>query len=235
MKNRTKENCVEKILGICFVAVSILILGIAAACTVFSQNTAKTSEKITGTITEIYDNSGISVEYSYNGQKYEAGISEYSSSMRVGKEIPLYVNKENPQKVRTAALLYLPSFVLCCVGVPFAIVGMIFIIIVGKSRKKKKYLLQNGKRIMAEITGGMLNYNYRLNGRHPWKLECRYEDIFTGAVYLFSSENIWIDPQMYIGQQVAVYVDGENYKKYYVDVDSLLAAENSRSQIYDYR
>ena len=88
---------------------------------------------------------------------------------------------------------------------------------------------------MAEITGGMLNYNYRLNGRHPWKLECRYEDIFTGAVYLFSSENIWIDPQMYIGQQVAVYVDGENYKKYYVDVDSLLAAENSRSQIYDYR
>ena len=104
-----------------------------------------------------------------------------------------------------------------------------------KQRKKKEYLMQHGKRVMAEVTGGSRNLNYTVNGRHPWKLECRYEDIFSGEIYLFSSGNVWMDPELYIGQQVSVYVEGENYKKYYVDVDGLCATGSYGVQIHDYR
>lgn len=243
MKKKVRESRVEKLLGISFFIVGVLMLAIALVCAYFSWNTERTSEKVTGTITEIYSsrgddstgNSAISVEYSYNGRQYEADLSEYSSNMRVGKDITLYVNTENPQKVRTAALLYLPTLILGCVGAPFFIIGCVFLLVLGKRRKKKQSLMQNGRRVMAEVTGGSRNYNYAVNGRHPWKLECKYEDIYTGALYLFSSGNIWIDPELYIGQQVAVYVDADNYKKYYVDVESLLSVENNGAQIYDYR
>ena len=104
-----------------------------------------------------------------------------------------------------------------------------------KQRKKKEYLMQHGKRVMAEVTGGSRNLNYTVNGRHPWKLECIYEVIFSGEIYLFSSGNVWMDPELYIGQQVSVYVEGENYKKYYVDVDSLCATGSYGVQIHDYR
>lgn len=243
MKKNIKESRVEKILGISFFAVGVLMLVIALVCAFFSWNAKNTSEEVTGTITEIYSgrgdnstgNSGISVEYSYRGQKYEGYLSEYSSGMWVGKDIALYVNREDPHQVRTASLLYLPTLILGCIGVPFFVIGGVFLLIVRKRKKKKQYLLRNGRQVMAEVTGGRLNYNYAVNGRHPWKMECKYEDIYSGELYLFSSENIWIDPELYIGQQVAVYVDADNYRKYYVDVESLFSEENSGAQIYDFR
>lgn len=243
MEKKIRENRLEKLLGIIFLAAGVLILAIALVCAIFSWNTEKTSEKVTGTITGMYgsreedstDNSGIFVEYSYNGREYEVELSEYSSNMWVGKDITLYVNTENPQKVQTADLLFLPTFVLGCVGVPFFIIGCVFLLVVVRRKRKKQYLMQNGKQIMAEVTGGSLNYSCNVNGRHPWKWECKYEDIYTGEIYLFSSGNIWIDPEFYIGQQVAVYVDANNYKKHYVDVESLLSTENDGMQIHDYR
>ena len=89
MKKNIKESRVEKILGISFFAVGVLMLVIALVCAFFSWNAKRTSEEVTGTITEIYSgrgdnstgNSGISVEYSYRGQKYEGYLSEYSSGM----------------------------------------------------------------------------------------------------------------------------------------------------------
>lgn len=243
MKNKMKENRVEKLLGISFFAVGIVMLVIAIICAAFSGNTKKTAEKVTGTITGIYSsrgedsngNSSITVSYSYHGKQYETGLSEYSSSMWVGKDIDLYVDQDNPGKVRTGELLFLPAMILAIIAIPFLIIGGIFLMVVGKKRKRKEYLMQHGKRVMAEVTGGSRNINYTVNGRHPWKLECRYEDIFSGETYLFSSGNVWMDPELYIGQQVAVYVDGENYKKHYVDVDSLCAIGSYGAQIHDYR
>ena len=243
MKNKTKENGVEKLLGICFFAVGILMIVIAIICAAFSGNTKKTAEKVTGTITGIYSsrgddtngNSSITVAYTYNGKQYETGLSEYSSSMWVGKDITLYVNRDNPRKVRTEELLFLPTLILAIIAVPFLVIGGIFLLITMKQRKKKEYLMQHGKRIMAEVTGGSRNLNYTVNGRHPWKLECRYEDVFSGEIYLFSSSNVWMDPELYIGRQVTVYVDGDNYRKYYVDVESLSAEGSYGVQIHDYR
>lgn len=234
MKKKMQEIRVEKILGSSFLGVGVLLFTVAFICAIFSWNTKRSAEEVAGIITDI-GSSNVTVSYSLNGQQYDATIDEYSSSMVEGEKIRLYVNRENPHKVRTGELLYLPTFILCVVGIPFTVMGIVFLLVAVRRKKKKQYLMQNGRKIFAEVTGGSRNYYYEVNGRHPWKLECKYDDPSTGAVYLFASGNIRTDPQFYVGQQVAVYVDGENYKKYYVDVESLISSQNSGTHVYDYR
>lgn len=228
-----KESHVEKILGITFFTVGVLLIVIALVCALFSVRIQTGAEKVTGIIEANYGN-GICVSYTYAGRDYETDLSEYSSSMHTGDEIALYVDKENPNKVRTEMLLFLPTFILAIVGAPFLIIGLVFVLVSAGKKKKKQNLLQNGRVVEAVVTGGQINYNVQVNRRHPWKLECKYEDTFTGATYLYSSNNIWEDPFLYIGQTVKVYVDRNNPKKYYVDVNSLQTSQ-SGSVVFDYR
>lgn len=127
--------------------------------------------------------------------------------------------------------LFVIPVVFGIVGAVFLLVGIGFLIFVGVKDKKKKELIQNGNKVFAEVTGGSEVLNVEVNGRHPWKLECRYTDPYNGAVYLYSSRNTFMDPYPYIGQQVAVYVDKNDPSKYYVDIQSLRQQEN----VYDFR
>lgn len=127
--------------------------------------------------------------------------------------------------------LYILPIVFGSIGTPFLLVGIGFLIFVGKMDGKKKALMQNGNLIYAEVTGGSEVFNVQVNGRHPWKLECRYEDPFSGEIYLYSSRNTFTDPYPYIGQQIAVYVDKNDPSKYYVDIQSLRQQEN----VHDFR
>lgn len=127
--------------------------------------------------------------------------------------------------------LYILPIVFGSAGAPFLLVGIGFLIFVGIKNKKKKELMQNGNLIHAMVTGGSEVLNVEVNGRHPWKLECRYEDPFSGDIYLYSSRSIFVDPYLYIGQQIAVYVDRNDPSKYYVDIQSLQQQEN----VHDFR
>lgn len=127
--------------------------------------------------------------------------------------------------------LYILPIVFGSIGTPFLLVGIGFLIFVGVKDKKKKELMQNGNLIYAMVTGGSEVFNVEVNGRHPWKLECKYEDPFSGEVYLYSSRNTFTDPYPYIGQQIAVYVDKNDPSKYYVDIQSLRQQEN----VHDFR
>ncbi len=232
-KKSAKEYFVEKALGFSFLAAGVILLILALVFALFSVNVQKNSEKVTGTIVTDYGR-GVAVSYTYEGESYEVNLSEYSSSMHTGDAITLYVNKENPTKVRTEMLLFLTTYILGGISIPFLIIGIVFLLVLRAKKKKKRELLQNGRMIEAEVTGGQINYNVRVNNRHPWKLECKYEDTFTGATYLFSSNNMWKDPFLYVGQSVKVYIDRENPRKYYVDLDGLKELE-TEVQIFDYR
>ena len=72
-----------------------------------------------------------------------------------------------------------------------------------------------------EITEAFICRNYTVNGRHPYKLECKYEDVFSGITHMFSSDYVWENPQAYIGRQVKVYCNRDFTGPYYVDLDSL--------------
>lgn len=231
MKKLTmREAIVEKILGTVFTVLGVLLLAAGLVEVLFVLHFKSHAVKTDALVTEV--NMGTEVHYTYEGQEYTAWTSAYSSEIRKGSRVAVYVDMDDPQHVKLASLLYLSTIVLCSIGVPFTIVGVVFLLIVGRKSRNKKRLMASGRKIFAEVTGGSLNPYYTLNNRHPWKLDCRYTDEGTGNTYLYSSGNIFVDPQTYVGRLVAVYVDPADPSRYYVDVDSLQGIDTG---VYDYR
>ncbi len=65
------------------------------------------------------------------------------------------------------------------------------------------------------------NYNVHIRGRSPYFVRCRYQDV-RGNVHIFRSRSAFIEPQLLQDTKIKVYVDGENYKNYYVDIDEVI-------------
>ena len=109
--------------GIFFVVgMSLLISGIGVLRS--TQKFLNRAEVIEGTISDIqvrYDSDGdahhsVFVRYTYEGQEYETGLSEYSSSMHIGQSIRLYVDPRNPYSVRSKSMAYFLPIMLMGMG-----------------------------------------------------------------------------------------------------------------------
>ena len=70
-----------------------------------------------------------------------------------------------------------------------------------------------------------LNTNYRVNGRHPYRLSAHALLPNSEKIYTFESENVWGNLQAVIDahkiEKVNVYIDLDNPKKYCVDLDEI--------------
>ena len=75
---------------------------------------------------------------------------------------------------------------------------------------------------MAEIAETKINYNVRINGKSPYVVECQYWDM-AGNAHIFKSRCLYFNPEpLFKDRMVRVYVEGDNYKNYYVDIDEVL-------------
>lgn len=116
--------------------------------------------------------------------------------------------------------LFLPIFGL--MGVIFLVFGLILLTSQIRKKVRSNRLLNSGNYITAEITEVTMNYTVRINGRHPFVVKCIYQDM-AGNVHIFKSRDLHFDPRELLkSQQVKVYVDGEDFKHYYVDIDEVL-------------
>lgn len=107
-------------------------------------------------------------------------------------------------------------------GVIFSIVGGIFLVIEIKKRIRDTKLLNAGNYITAEIVEINICYNVRMNYRHPYVVVCQYQDM-EGNVHLFKSRYLYFNPEPLLKDRfVRVYVEAQNYKHYYVDIDEVL-------------
>lgn len=121
------------------------------------------------------------------------------------------------------------------IGGLFALIGLIWLIILLKKRAGNKRLIAEGYKLEGMVTNVSINTNVRINGIHPRKLECRVNNPYDGNIYLYSSANINDDISHLIGQTVTVYVDKNNPKKYYVDVYELINRHIYDNNIIDFR
>lgn len=228
--NKPKNQFIEKILALIFGVLGVIFIIVAVLLASHSGRIARTYIKTTAEITG-FDISRrntddrysrrTAIKYEVEGQSLEQLLNEYSSSMYEGKIIPVLVNPEDYYDVRTSTLLYLPAIIFGVVAIPFLVVSIILIVVMVSRNKRFSRIYEEGKRITAEVTGGRINRNYSVNNRHPWRLECRYEDTFTGEEHVFKSGNVWFDPNQYIGRPISVYILDGNFGNYYIDVDSL--------------
>lgn len=108
------------------------------------------------------------------------------------------------------------------VGLVLFVIGIVCLWSSIQKRKRMNHVLSAGKYVMADITGIDQYYNIRINGRHPYIVTCQYQDI-SGNVHIFRSRYLKYDPSPFLqNPMVRVYVDAENYKYYYVDIDEVL-------------
>ncbi len=108
------------------------------------------------------------------------------------------------------------------VGLIFFALGLVFLAIKVRQKQRNNRLLQSGNYIMAEIAETKINYNVMINGRFPYVVECQYRDM-AGNIHIFRSRYLYFNPEaLFQDRMVKVYVEGDNYKHYYVDIDGVL-------------
>jgi len=237
------KNKALNLMNIIFLGIGILIMSIGIIWIGYVLYFASNADEVDALITELtryktYDSEGeveykydICVEYVYEGYKHEVELDTYSSNMAEGREVTLWVNRDDPRDVMVKNVDFLFGLIPFGIGLVFALVGGIPMIVGRASKRKNESLKVNGKRLSATIDEIAVNYNLSVNNRHPYRIFCSYKDEYTGTLYRFKSENIWQDPHLICneGDYIDVWADEKDYRKYFVDVDGL-----AKIKIVDY-
>ena len=212
------------IVGTVFVAIGIILFG-----SVFNYTN---KIETTGIITEIWSsrdsdnnrNHKVYVSYVAEGNEYESTLNGYSSSFYEGKEIEIYYDKDNPNKIgmKSLDLLFL---LFPGLGLISLIIGVTGISSKARGKKSEKRLKENGELIYADYVETIINISYSVNGRHPYKIICEWTNPLDGEEYTFKSKNIWSNPEDIIEErnikQFPVYINRDNMKKYAIDIEVL--------------
>ena len=211
------------IVGTVFVAIGIILFG-----SVFDYTN---KIETTGIITRISlsgssenDSNKVYVSYVAEGNEYESTLNGYSSSFYEGKEIEIYYDKDNPNKIGMKSLDLL-ILIVPGIGLIFLIIGGTGILVKVNKKKLEKRLRENGELIYADYVETIINTSYSVNGRYPYKIICEWTNPVDSEEYMFKSKNIWSNPEDIIEEknikQFPVYIDKNNKKKYLVDIDIL--------------
>ncbi len=212
-----------------------------------SKDFYKTAETTEGVITDIVTtrtgtgsdkktSSTAYVTYEAEGQFFDGvQLSYYSSGMYEGKTITIYYEPGNPGHIRVKSGDNMLIFFTLGFGLVFFSVGFGIAFsgaLIGRANKR---LMKTGKQLNAEVMEVGVKTNVTVNGRHPYYVDCRVQDPYTGEVTLYRSKSIYYDPREYNITNVSVYVSEKNKKKYYVDVEGAVQRAKNLNGIADYR
>ena len=225
-----KENKVENLTWIIFAIIGaiLVVIGFILFGSVFNYNnkieTAGIITRISLSRNSENESRRVYVSYVAEGNEYESTLNGYSSSFYEGKEIEIYYDKDNPNKIGMKSLDLL-ILILPGIGLIFLIIGGTGILVKVNKKKLEKRLKENGELIYADYVETIINTSYSVNGRYPYKIICEWTNPVDGEEYTFKSRNIWLNPEDIIEErnikQFPVYIDKNNKKKYFVDINIL--------------
>ncbi|MBQ1192810.1 MAG: DUF3592 domain-containing protein [Lachnospiraceae bacterium] len=226
----------HKIMYLPFIIFTVVGIGLLVGSIfyyMYYSNFKSTAEEVIGEISRIetyYDSDHdlshhVYVSYTYDGIYCEdVSIGSYNSSMYKGKEITLLCDPENPYHIMEKSSGAIVGIILAGMGAIFGAVGIVPMVVTIRKNKQKKQILLNGQVLHAVVESVDYNRNYSVNGRHPYVIYCAYRDEYKDISYRFKSENLWTDPSIVFspGSFIDVYVDPNNYSKYYVNAEQAL-------------
>lgn len=114
-----------------------------------------------------------------------------------------------------------PIFMM--IGTPFFLLGLVFLVIEHRKKRRMEGLVEAGYFVWAEIVDCVYNYNISYhNNRHPSQVIACYRAP-DGTKHLFRSRNLpTCGARDLIGKSVKVYTRPEDFRNYYVDAQPLL-------------
>ncbi|NLD49175.1 MAG: DUF3592 domain-containing protein [Clostridiaceae bacterium] len=228
-----KAKIVEWLFEIILLTVGLLtfVFGILGAINTinFKNNALETTAVITSIETH-RDSDGdthhtVYVKYIIEDKQYEERLNYYSRGMREGKEVFIYYDPLQPNHILAKSSYGFSIFYLPSIGFIIAAIGFMLLFRKLMKIKTRSYLLRYGQLVYAQITEVYVNRAYRVNGRNPYVINCKWVDPSTGFYYFFKSENIWFNPQPIIDdkdiKELPVYIDFINPRKYAVSIEEL--------------
>lgn len=224
-----KENKAEYLLYGIFATVGAIFLIVGIFLTMALTNIENKVDTI-GTITEIVrdrigDNVSykVFVSYEVDGKDYESMLNSYSSTFYEGKEIEIYYDEDNPNKIGTHSS-DLVMWIFPGIGLIFFLIGGLGLVHKIKQKSNEKSLRKTGELIYADYVETTYNTSYQINGKSPYNIICQWNNPSDNKQYVFKSKNIWVNPETIIQKQnikqFPVYID-KTRTKYIVDVDEL--------------
>ncbi len=172
------------------------------------------------------------ITFDYGGKPYEFESSYTSSDMESEQPVTVFFPPNEPNKAEIKSffsLWFLPLF-LSIFGIIFGGIGVVgFMVQKNKADAKNElFVLQKGKKLSLPNAKVVWNTSYKVNGVSPFVISVPWLDPISNLMYTFTSDNIWYDPSQVIAdkQQIDVYIDQNNPKRYYVDITFLPKSAN---------
>lgn len=163
----------------------------------------------------------IYVAYEAEGEEMVSPLGFYTNTMRVGDPITVYYQADDPGQIRTKSSELL-TVIFGIVGIVMLVTGMVLMVFSFRKKARGQTLRETGMRLDGEIVGVAVNTRISSNYQHPYVLQCQCR-MPSGELRMFQSDSIWYDPtNVLTSRYVSVYVDRNDYRKYYVDLSRVL-------------
>ncbi len=226
-----KRSRIENLIWIIFAGVGLIftIIGIIIVSNIFNYENKIDTKGVIKEISSYRNSNGnrnhdIYVSYNIDGKEYESRLNSYSSDFYEGKEIDIYYDKDDPNKigVKSLDLIFL---IFPVIGLIFLVIGGTGILVKLNKKKLERKLKENGELIYANYIETVLNTAYTVNGRHPYNIICEWNNPEDDKKYILKSKNIWVNPENIVEEKniktLPVYINLKNKKQYFIDIDSL--------------
>jgi hypothetical protein len=204
--------------GICLAAAAYLLLSEID----FKRNAVD----INGVVVN-YRGNGIGPTYAYEfpeGVRHRTSSHSSSSewSWMDGDTLPIQVDRRDPAKSQIVSFVdqWFAGTLMGIFGAIFGGIGFGMIYYRIRKDRSRKYLLDSGIKIQAQISSVGIDESVTMNGRSPFVVHA--EALIDGEIRLFDSDSIWFNPAPYLkADTIDVYYDARNPGSYYVDLSGL--------------
>ena len=211
-----------KLISLIFLSVGICMLSVSAFMTYSTYWFIITAEITTGQIIGTKNWYPI-FRFSDSHWNINEKISSVSLSqnIQIGEDISVIYSEENWWNaiIHSFFYLYLPSLILWFLGCVFSILWYSIYYVLTKDRRNEKKSLSYSRIIQATHIW-LISAPISLNGKSLLRLKVQWQDPNTQKRHIFYSKIFEYDPTPYIQDTIFIKIDGNNYKKYWVDTSS---------------
>jgi hypothetical protein len=172
-------------------------------------------EAVITRVTEYEDSHTVYVAYEYpEGYSHSGQLSWYSSGMREGQRLSIYVNKDDPTHIYNAGSEGM--WITITLAIIMFVIGVALLVKPVRTARLRVWLMRNGKRIRTTFVNVVRTKGILVNNVPPIAILTQYTE--NGRVYEFFSENMYHDPNPYIRGEIEVLVDPQDYSVYYMEL-----------------
>lgn len=224
---------VARLIGFIFGGIGLLqivialVFGISTALAISSSTTANgvvidggdtsSGRKVTALI-EFTAASGQTV-------RFRSAIASNPPEFQTGQQVKVYYKPSDPAgtaMVDSLVSLWFWSGLFGILGLVFLVIGLVSLAIWVRGVRLKKWLMQYGQRITAEVTVVKKNTHVHNLGKSPYYVVARSRETTNSVTPVFRSRNIWNLPATVTpGANISVLVDPNNYRRYYVEIPDI--------------